>query len=180
MDAKYHYSKSNRVRSNKIQNYWSPCFANHYGCEWYELPLAMSKEDATKWLELLQKDIEFKWEFSEFASEDTVRIYPPRSTRAFLIFFGNLTKGVSEAAWFCEQHLKDKSKKGFFVKSWEAFKAMAHKKMGINYNQGHIWFLYGDDMHEAFPRKSKTLKEAMEKLEKVEKENGYSVWPTIL
>lgn len=173
MDDKYEYSNCCGVY---VEHYKHSCFmyATYNPKKTYALPLVMSKENADKWLNLINEVITFKWEFEG----DRVTIYPPKTDFTFLIFFGNLTKGVSEFAFFCEKHLEDKSNNPFFVKNWKAFKSISHLDlMEVSYSSNHGWFTYNDHKATEYPRKNKTLQKVSDNFTKW---NKTPVWTNIL
>lgn len=179
MDPKYYYSNANHVRSDNSPG-WEPCFGGKYNCKWYELLPVMSEEDCVKWLNLLKEEWDFNWQWSEYGGERTLRIYPPQSDKNFLIIFGNLTKGVSEYAFFCEKHLKDDSDAPFFVKSWKAFKSFDKmEKLEVGYNASHGWFKYDDALKDSYSRKAKTLKDLVKNFTEKKPQWPY-VWETSL
>jgi len=134
----------------------------------------MSRENTEKWLSLINDEIPFKWKWEN----DKVKIYPPLTDKPFLYFFGNLCKGISEGAWYCEDHLKDESDEPFFVKNWRAFSKQEDDVMHeVGYNPNHFWFNWKDKEHLKYPRKSRTIKEAYDKY--LNLKSGL-VWPNVL
>jgi hypothetical protein len=180
-DAKYNYTRCNGVKdANGNRN---PCFAYmHYRNEdylvkyetFFELESVMSVEDATKWLKILQKEIEFKWEHK---GGSTFRIYWPRHDWKFTVMFGNLCKGISEFAFFCERHLQDESDDPFFIKNLRAFQTCSKQDlMEVQYNSNHGWW---QNSHcQTSPQLSATtLKELINRIPKHE---ANDVWPFCL
>ena len=176
MDAKYHYLNAKDIWYEGNQH---PCFAvfNHRHCKTKEISIkpVMSQENVTKWLTLLQDFHPFEWKYN---NKNLVEVTMPETTANFVIVFGNLVKGISEFAWFCEEHLKDNRDLPFFVKSWEAFKKLENHRITVSYNEGHGWFAWKDADKKSYPRKSKTLQEVYKILK--EKQPTYYIWSTCL
>lgn len=186
MDAKYYYCNAQHVYQENFQK--EVCFSyaftygdygrSHSTLTYYHLPLVLSIQQADKWLNIINEEIPFKWEFVTFKNKDLVRIYPPENYSEFLIFFGNLTKGVSEFAFFCEKHLEDTSDDPFFVKNHRAFTSLDPEIVHeVSYNPSHGWFNYVED--KEFKRKAKTIKEAHKRLKNLQPRKG-QVWAVIL
>lgn len=181
MEDKYKYNNANKVISDKYGNLW-PCFAQHYGCKWFGLPLVMSEEYATKYLEEIKTEIPFEYEFYKRDKKPFVKITAPRSNRSFLILFGNLCKGVSEFAWYCERHVEIKEDLPFLVKNWVALGIQEEKKEIET--MGHFWFIPNLEKYhtlENYKHKTKTLKQLFDNLEKFEDaDKSYCIWETCL
>lgn len=130
----------------------------------------MTIAEATEWLTQLAKELPFKWEIYD----GWVRWERPEpyDKYGFGIFHGNLVKGVNEFSWFAKKHIKDKSKKPFLVKNWEAFKSTPK---ALGYNANHYPFPYESD---GYPLKVETFKEAMDLLIKKDPKPGY-IWRTL-
>ena len=160
MENKYYYDNANYVFVNN-QSYY--CFAPFRTPNYttYELPLVLCKEKAQAWLELLNKEIPFEWKFKE----DSVHIKPPKTDFKFLILFGNLTKGVSEFAFFCEKHLEN-CNGNFFDDNLKAFQQYSiNDLLEVGYTNLHGWWEYSN--LEKTTHKTKTIKELFEKFENI-------------
>jgi hypothetical protein len=158
----------------------------------------MSRENANKWLQKLKKGIEFKYEWiEEFVERDgyrtttglkyrtgpAVRIwYPEPANYAHCVLFGNLCKGISEHAWFCEKHLEDdRMGVGFFTKNWEAYRAMQpHVGSGMQtWPSGHCWWSSNDFQLSKPNFKTRSVKELFERLTTLKPQYG-NFWNTCL
>ena len=136
----------------------------------------MSQDDATKWLELIRKDIDFEYTFIDHDKGPRVRIWPPKKDFNFIILFGNLTKGVSEFAWFCEDHINDEEPLEFFTKNRKHFeKYSSTTKMQVEYHTAHGWWSYRAEENE---HTAHSIKDLFINLE--ERQPDWRVWPTCL
>lgn len=145
----------------------------------------MSRENTDKWLEKLNKGIPFKYEWIEEFKEPpsargsiglplrtgpAVRIwYPEPKNYGHCVLFGNLCKGISEHAWFCEKHLEDTSSgKGFFLKNWEAYRALLNEAKKLNAMQlwpgSHCWWSHNDENLKEPNFKTRSVKLLFERL----------------
>jgi hypothetical protein len=103
----------------------------------YRLKPIMSREDSDKWLALIQPFHAFEWKWDD----DQVVITMPHKNWGFTVLFGNLTKGITEYAFFCEDHLLDTSDDPFFVKSLRAFELYDRDDLcEVSYNSAHGWW----------------------------------------
>lgn len=144
----------------------------------------MSRENTDKWLQKIQKGQDFKYEWIENFKECSPYKRPPCSNQvvpavqiwwpfpdnhAHCVLFGNLCKGISEHAWFCEKHLEDTTpKKAFFTKNWEAMLAMKPYIVNASptdvYPSGHSWWSFYEVSNPTKVNfKTKTVKELLTK-----------------
>lgn len=180
MLAKYHYSNANKVYEQDKSKH--PCFAylSYRPQPYFYLKPVMNKEDTNNWLTLIQKFKPFTWKWEE----DFIKVNIPYDAKekhfyTFVILFGNLVKGCTEYAWYCEDHLKDTTNLPFFEKNWKAFVAKKDERMNVNYNDKHGWFTWKDAEEKTYPRKSKTLQEVLSNF-KINVPYAGQVWKTCL
>lgn len=129
----------------------------------------MTLEEAKEWLTLLEKEYPFTWTIEgKMVKWERTKPYSYATTT----LFGNLVKGVNEHSWFCKNHLKDKSKDPFFIKNFRAWE----NSIRPSYNWNHYPFPCKCD--EGFPLTVKTVKEAMDLLEKENPPKG-KIWSTL-
>ena len=129
----------------------------------------MTLEEAKECLTLLEKEYPFTWTIEgKMVKWERTKPYSYATTT----LFGNLVKGVNEHSWFCKNHLKDKSNDPFFIKNFRAWK----NSMRISYNWNHYPFPHNCD--KGFPLTVKTVKEAMDLLEKENPPKG-KIWSTL-